>query len=260
MEIAKFVEGLAEKGRYHFTTEEAAKAVGSSYVAARSAIGRLRRKGTIAMPYRGFNVIVPPEYRRLGCLPPEQFVPQLMGHLGLDYYVGLLSAAEFHGAAHQHPQVFQVMLSSNRPGIRCGDVRVQFAARHNIGEMPTIKTSTPRGYVEISSVEVTAFDIVGYVKRCGGLNNTATVLAELVEKLKADKLARLAQLSPVPWVQRLGYLIEIVDGEKVAEPLADYVTRVAKEYVLLNPMGEKKDDERSARWKLIINDDVEAEA
>ena len=35
------------------------------------------------MAFRGFCVIVPPEYRRLGCLPPEQFVLQLMEHHGL---------------------------------------------------------------------------------------------------------------------------------------------------------------------------------
>jgi hypothetical protein len=40
----------------------------------------------------GGCTIVPPEYRSLGCLSPEQFIPQLMKHLGLEYYVGLLSA------------------------------------------------------------------------------------------------------------------------------------------------------------------------
>lgn len=59
------------------------------------------------MPFRGFHVIVPPEYRNLGCLPPDQFVPQLMEHLGLVYYAGLLSAARLHGAAHRAPMVFK---------------------------------------------------------------------------------------------------------------------------------------------------------
>ncbi|MHC1728414.1 MAG: hypothetical protein AB9866_20835 [Syntrophobacteraceae bacterium] len=49
--------------------------LGSSDVAVHSAIQRLRGKGDIAMPYRGFYVIAPPEYRVLGCLPAEQFIP-----------------------------------------------------------------------------------------------------------------------------------------------------------------------------------------
>ena len=53
------------------------------------------------MPFRGFHVIVQPEYRALGCLPADQFVPQLMEHLGLVVdYAGLLTAASLHGAAH----------------------------------------------------------------------------------------------------------------------------------------------------------------
>jgi len=46
------------------------------------------------MPYRGFYVIVSPEYRSLGCRPAEQFIPDLMEYLGEVYYAGLLSAAE----------------------------------------------------------------------------------------------------------------------------------------------------------------------
>ena len=54
------------------------------------------KKREIAMPYQGFYVIVPPGYRSLGCRPAEQFIPDLMNYLGEYYYVGLLSAAEYH--------------------------------------------------------------------------------------------------------------------------------------------------------------------
>lgn len=259
MNIAQFVDGIASKGRYHFTPKEAAKATDASYVATKAAIGRLRKKGGIATPFRGFNVIVPPEYRRLGCLPPEQFAPQLMEHLGLDYYVGLLSAAEIHGAAHQRPQVFQVVVKSNRPDVRCGQVRIQFAARSNVADMPTIRHSTPRGYAKVASPAATAFDIVGYANRCGGLDNIATILSELVEVLKPDDLVRIASLSPVPWSQRLGYLLERVSAGDLAKPLADHVARKANEYVPLNPKRHEAGKERSKRWKVRVNDDVEAD-
>jgi nitroreductase len=38
------------------------------------------------------------ELTRKLALPPEQFVPQLMGRLELAYYVALLSAAQYHGS------------------------------------------------------------------------------------------------------------------------------------------------------------------
>jgi predicted transcriptional regulator of viral defense system len=257
MNLAEYITDLASRGRYHFTTEEAAEAVGCSLVAARASIGRLRRKGNVAMPLRGFHVIVPPEYRRLGCLPPEQFIRQFMEHLGLSYYVGLLSAAELHGAAHQKSQISQVMAAANRPPVRCGKIRVQFVARHNLDDMPIVQRNTPRGVINASSAETTAFDLVGYARHAGGLQNVATILAALAATLKAEEFARIAPLSPVPWSQRLGWLLELIDASELAAPLAEHIARTATEYVPLNPKRAVNDSERSRRWKLFINDTVE---
>ena len=259
VDISKFIENNVTKGRYHFTTEEAARNVCVSHNAACAALRRLRSKGIIATPYQGFNLFVPPEYRRLGCLPPEQFVPQLMAHLGLDYYVGLLSAAEIKGAAHQRPQKFQVIVAVNRPQIRCGDVRIQFVARRNVSAMPTFNKNTPRGYMTVANVETTVFDLIGYRHHSGGFDNVATVLSELREAIEADELVRIAPLSPVPWRQRLGYILDIIGATSIADPLARHVAKAAREYVLLNTKRKQKQGERSRRWKLIINDDVESD-
>ncbi|HSS75295.1 MAG TPA: type IV toxin-antitoxin system AbiEi family antitoxin, partial [Thermoanaerobaculia bacterium] len=161
MTAAQYIDHLASVGRYHFTTTEAAEALGISQVAVRAALRRLMRKGEIAVPFRGFHVIVPPEYRRLGCLPGEQLIDQLMGHLGDPYYIGLLSAAEYHGAAHHRPQQLQVVTEKNRPALSCGQVQIAFIARSNTREIPIRLLNTPRGTLRISTPEATAFDLVG---------------------------------------------------------------------------------------------------
>ena len=66
---------LAACGRYHFTSPELRSALGVSDAATRQALNRFAGKGEIASPARGFYVIVPPEDRRLGCLPVDQFIP-----------------------------------------------------------------------------------------------------------------------------------------------------------------------------------------
>ena len=121
----------------------------------------MRSKGEIASPERGFYVIVSPEYRRLGCLPADQFVPALMEHRNTPYYVGLLSVAQYHGAAHHRPQEFQVMLERNRPAILCGSVRVAFVARRGLAGVPVESFNNPRGTVLVSTVEATAVDLIG---------------------------------------------------------------------------------------------------
>ena len=65
------IAGFAADGRYHFSTADMRSALGVSAAATRLAIGRLAKKGLIASPALGFYVILPPEYRRLGCLPAD---------------------------------------------------------------------------------------------------------------------------------------------------------------------------------------------
>jgi predicted transcriptional regulator of viral defense system len=257
MDLAHYIDSLAARGRYHFTTIEAVAALGSSNVATRAALRRARAKGIVAMPMRGFHLIIPPEYRRLGCLPPDQFVPQLMDHIGLTYYVGLLSAAHLHGAAHQAPMIFQMMVGSSQPKLQCGHVRVQFVTRSNIVEVPTIQRNTLRGVLRLSTPEATAFDLVGYPRHSGGLSNVATVLSELAENMDASKLLAECTRSPLPWAQRLGYLLELVEAEQLAKPLLDYVAATTKEYVPLRTGKSFSGAKRDQRWHLLLNDEVE---
>lgn len=248
---------LASRGCYHFTTGEFAGEAGSSLNAARAAIRRLRKKGLIATPFRGFHVIVPPEYRAVGCLPADQFIDQLMKHLGLSYYVALLSAAMYHGASHQVPQVFQVMVRKNRPPIKCGRVRVHFIARRNMEEIPVGSLNTPRGPILVSSPEATAFDLVGYPSQAAGLDNVVTVLTELWESIDPEKLISVAPLSPDPWAQRLGYLLALIGADEHADAIADYIAQSYHETASLDPAGNGAGAVREARWKLYVNREVE---
>jgi len=253
MTAAELIDDLASQGRHHFTTKEAVDLLGVSVAAARAAIRRLQAKGLVAAPYRGFHVIVPPEYRRVGCLPADQFIPQLMKHLGLVYYAALLTAGRYHGAAHQQPQVFQVVVAQSRPPITCGEVRVAFVARHNAAEVPTIRLNTPRGPLAVSTPEATAFDLVGYPQQAGGIDNVATVLIELSERLDPVTLASLAPLSPVPWAQRLGYLLEQVGAGDKTDPLVEHVARVVNEATALVPSTPTEGAPYDKRWRLLAN-------
>jgi len=257
LSASQLLRDWAARGRYHFSTEELAGELGVSLTAARSALRRLKKRGVLASPYRGFHVVVPPEHQRVGCLPAEQFVPQLMERLELPYYAALLTAARYHGAAHQQPQIFQVVVPGNRPPIDCGLVHVSFVARHNAAAMPTATVNTPRGFLEVSAPETTAYDLVGYPEHSGGLDNVATVLAELGEKLDPGRLADIAELSPVPWSQRLGYILDLVEHSSRSAGLACFVERRASETASLLPSAETASARRDDRWKLWINVDLE---
>ncbi|MBM4320376.1 MAG: hypothetical protein FJ125_10545 [Deltaproteobacteria bacterium] len=260
MRASDYIQDLAANGRYHFTSVEALEALGGSPAAVRAQLRRLKRQGLIAEPVRGFDVVVPPEYRRLGCLPAEQFVDHLLQFWGEPYYVALLSAAERHGAAHQRPQACQVMVRKNRASIACGQVRVEFVARGDLEQQPVTRVNTPRGVLRYATPEVTALELVGYPNHAGGMSNVATVLAELADVLDAGKLLDAARLSPVSWSQRLGYLLEIVGGPELAGVLAPFVAEQARSFTPLRRAASTAGAARVPRWKLLVNADVESDA
>ncbi|MBN1663985.1 MAG: type IV toxin-antitoxin system AbiEi family antitoxin [Deltaproteobacteria bacterium] len=259
MLASQFITDLISRGRYCFVSEEAAQVLGTSVIATRAALRRLRQKGELAVPYKGFYVIVPPEYRAIGCLPADHFISSLMEYLHEGYYAGLLSAAEYHGAAHQRPQVFQVVVARNKPEIACGKVRIQFIARKNMEKIPTSDFKTPRGYVKISTPAATAFDLVGYFHYAAGLDNVATILSELAERIDAKDLVAIAGLSPIAWSQRLGYLLDLVGAEDKTGELAEYISFKEPVPSPLVPSKPFKGIVQLKRWRLLVNAKVEAE-
>jgi predicted transcriptional regulator of viral defense system len=259
MRAREYIQDLASNGCHHFTTADAFEAVAGNPPAVRAQLRRLKQQGLIAEPARSFHVIVPPEYKRLGCLPADQFIDHLMQVWGEPYYVALLSAAERHGAAHQRPQATQVMLRKSRQTLECGQIRVEFIARGDLERMPVTMLNTPRGVLRYSTPELTALELVGYPNQAGGLDNVATVLSDLAEEMAANKLLEAARLSPLSWSQRLGYLLELVGQGKLTQALGPYVREHARSYTPLRRAASIAGARRISSWKIIVNVEVEPE-
>ncbi len=257
MRAEEAIRAMAAKGQHHFTTEQSVEAMGISLPAARKQLRRLKDRGMVASPHRGFHVIIPPEYASLGCLPAAQFIPQLMAHLGEPYYFGLLSAAERHGAAHQRPQRGQVIVRKARRSINCGLVGVDFVGRGDLEAMPVVQVNTPRGFARYSSPETTALELVGHPDHCGGLSNVATVLSELTDEMEGERLLAVAALCPITWSQRLGYLLELVEADGLSASLLSHVRAKARCVVLLRRSADPTGAPRSPKWQLILNEEVE---
>jgi len=248
-----FLDRLSASSRYSFSTSEALQALGISPPALKVALGRLAHQKRVVSPARGFYLILPPEYRSLGCLPADQFIPDLMRRLKLPYYAGLLTAAQFHGAAHQRPMEFQVFVKKPRRRIACGSVRVKFIVRKEIAGVPVQKLNTPRGSVAVSTPEATAIDLIGYQRQAGGLSQVATVLAELAERIDSKKLPLAAATAPVPWLQRLGYVLDQVGAADKTENLKKLVRARAHEPVPLLPGAPYSKASRNVDWKVYVN-------
>ena len=255
-----FVEALQSSGQYVFTRDQALKALRASEVALKNALWRLSKGGRLASPRRGFYVIVPPEYRAAGSLPPSWFIRELMAYLGRPYYVGLLSAAALHGAAHQSPHEFQVVTDRPLRPTEVGRVRIRFAKKANLAKTPTVGIKTPTGEIRVSSPEATVLDLVRYPQHAGFLSNVATVLREIAEHLDPVKLVSAAEADDEPaYAQRLGYLLDRIGFAELAAPLAKWVSAKAPRVTPLRPDRPLSGAPRNAQWRVAVNEEVELE-
>lgn len=260
MALTEYIQQIATIGRYHFTSQEAEKALGISRKALNMALIRLRKKGMIATPAKQFHLFIPPEYTMSGCLPPEQFIPHLMKYWKLPYYVCLLSAAEYYGAAHQKPRYFQVMTTINKSDLQCGQAQVCFIKKANISETLYKTFNTVRSVVAVSTPEITAMDLINYPWQSGGLNHVATVLAELAETMDKDKLVQLAKKSKQPaWIQRLGYILTIVGHSELANGLKNTLQHKKKRVIPLNSDLPMTNYPRDHNWQIAINMKIESD-
>ncbi|HVS10309.1 MAG TPA: type IV toxin-antitoxin system AbiEi family antitoxin [Planctomycetota bacterium] len=257
---ARFVEELLGQGRYTFTREEALRRLGRTPAATYMALRRLANAGWLVMPRSGFYVIVDAQHRVAGTLPPEWFIDDLMKHMGRPYYVGLLSAAQLHGAAHHRPQEFQVVIPDRtvRP-VRSGNALVRFYGKGSFDQAQTQDVKTPTGVLEASTPETTAWDLVRYSKAAGGLDHVVTVLSELAEKLDARKLREtVMRHGEILVAQRLGYVLDHVGRRDLTKGIAGCVGDAPLRP--LDPASPVEGASESRKWHLLVNARVEPEA
>lgn len=234
--------------------------------AATEAMRRARAAGQFFVPAPGLYVPIPSEFSSWGVVPAMDFIDQLMKHLERSYYVGLLSAAEVHGAAHQRPQVFQVFVGRPVSDRDIERVRLRFYERSDIDAVPVELKNSRTSQVPVSTPEATAFDLVSRPQDSGALFNVATIIGELVqdELLDAARLIDIAPRYPLAVVRRLGWLLdrdaEFADTAALADVLQEFVKSHSVEgrrAIDLLAAGGPRRGRSNRRWGLVENADVE---
>ncbi len=260
--LEAFVDDFRGQGRYSFTVTDLRHKYDLSDEALKKALQRLVSKGEASKVRQEFYVIVPPEYRSRGILPTSFFIDDLMRFLGKDYYVGLLTAASFYGAAHQQPQEFYVV--TTKPTLRAintGKVNISFSYKKEWHGADVKERKVETGYIKVSSPELTALDLITYFNRVGGLNRVATILDELAERLNKTTLAETARrYGNTATIQRLGYLLETLEKHSLAEMLSEVLKGIKHFPVLLRPQkGERGTMITGNSWKVAANTKIEAD-
>lgn len=260
--VENWLEAIQAHGAYSFPLKKLEEEMPSSSTAIKQSLGRLVAKGKVLSIHKGFYLIIPPQYASLEVLPPSLFIDALMKHLERPYYVSLLSAALYHGAAHQQPQVFFVTTRYPvlRPTHKKG-LMIRYLSINHIPEDLLEKRKTEAGYMNISNPALTACDLVQFEKRVGGLGRAGTVINELMELIKPDDFSPTLLLhTPVSALQRLGYMLEFVcENQILADALFEAMDALNLRLFRIPLKTVKKSTGFLAdnRWNVIVNTTIE---
>lgn len=259
--LSSYVSSLLSMGRTVFTAEEAEEALGVGRGAFLDAAERLQRRKALLNPRQGFYVVVPPQFASWRAPPPAWYIDALMRYEGQAYYVGLLKAAELHGATHQAVMEFQVVSAKRLPKLRAGRSLTVFYFRKNMEAVAAgiEDRKTDTGTMKISSAALTALDLLRYPQASAGIDNVATVLSDLGQKIDADQLAALSVAVERPVVQRLGHLLDRLGHEALTGPMLSALqARGTGSWTELDRREARDPDfapeprERDARWRVIV--------
>lgn len=259
--LSGYVSGLLSVGKMVFTAEEAEQALGVGRGAFLDAAERLQSRKALLNPRQGFYVVVAPQFASWGAPPPAWYIDALMRHERHAYYVGLLKAAELHGATHQAVMEFQVISAKRLPKLRAGRNLIVFYFRK---DMEAVKAGiedrkTDTGTMKISSAALTALDLLRYPRASGGIDNVATVLSDLGQKIDPEQLAAISVTVERPIVQRLGHLLDRLGHGALSGPMLKALrARGSVPWTELDRQEARDVDfaaeprERDSRWRIIV--------
>ncbi len=261
--LEDYADEVQADGKLYFNLEDVKKRFNANYqTAIKFSLNKLFKKGKIVSVYKGFYVIVPPEYQHRKILPPELFIDPLFKYLKRPYYLGLLSASVLHGASHQ--QAMESYVFINKPALRstkAEGIKINYMVRANLPQFGIEKRKTETGFINISGPELTAIDLIEYQNRIGGLNRASTVLYELSEEMSVEKLIEVLRNNFSSSVlQRLGYILDsILNKKDLSQVIQNYLADKKIFRVPLRPDLKKEGFSVHPVWKIIENHKIETD-
>jgi hypothetical protein len=249
-----FIEARLALGRFAFALEQLTRETGLSAIAAKFQLLRLRGKVARVSPRQPFFLIVSPEHRSLGAPPATWWLHDYFNWLGRPYYLALQSAAGAFGSNPQALQVTQVMTSRPCRALKVGRIQVRFFVKGGLERTPTQQPAGAVAPLLISTPEATAYDLVRYATRIGGIERAAETIRPLLPQLRARELKRVLGGENEPAVaQRLGFVIETCGNRPLAKVIRDWLPDELTPVMLAQARGGRSHLPLVKRWQVLNN-------
>ena len=262
MNAKEYIKYLLSIENYSFSLDEIAKATVASSNSLKFELLRLSKKGEIVNLRKGFYLIITPRYSSAKKLPLQLYCEKLFEYLNRKYYVGLYSAAKFHGASHQ--QIQRDYLITEKPklnNISKNNIDILFFTTINWSDKNIQQKKSDAGIFKISSPALTIVDLIHHQTKLGGINRMLATIEELTEELTTSDLSELLSWYPnKSTLQRLGFVLEELDVEEEFQEMI-YSKLKTKDFfpVLLCPKSKEKPGAVDNKWKVDVNVKLESD-
>jgi predicted transcriptional regulator of viral defense system len=254
--LTDYLDELQSRGKLTFVSTELPEKLNVNVETVKKYLQRLKAKKKVFQIRREFWAIVPPEYYARGVIPMTLFVDDLMKFLKKDYYIALHSAAQMFGAAHQQPMEFCLMIKRTpMRNIRNKRLALKFIVKESWFDQDIIQKQTDTGFINISSPELTALDLMYFSYAVGGKSMILTIISELIESIKPSKLYQTAKrYNHTPTVQRLGYIIDhYLENDKISNVLKKIIDEKKPRIIPFSVKHQTEGFEINRKWSIIPN-------
>jgi hypothetical protein len=188
-----------------------------SAITSKHQLHRLPGKVVRVSPRQSFFLIISPEHHGTGAPPPIWWLHDYFMWPGRPHYLALQSAANQFGSNPQALQFAQVMTERSRRAIKAGRAQIRFFVKRGIKQTPTQQLPQAPAPLCIGTPEATAFDLVQYAVRIGGIDRAADTFAPLLPKLHVRELKRMLTAENATTIApRLGFVLEAKGAKKPA--------------------------------------------
>jgi hypothetical protein len=257
----RFVEGRLAVGQVGFKLSELRQATGLSPIAALEQLKRLKPQVARVSQRQDFFVIADPSQYAMGGPPAAWWLDTYFQGLNQPYYLGLLSAAETYGSAHQAVQVIQVMTDRPMRELNLGRIRVRFYVKARVAETPVRYLSGAHSPLAVSTPEATSLDLLRYAHNIGGINRAAQAIQGMLPAFtKAALRQALENGAELAAIQRLGYILEKLERPAFCSLIESHLPKKLNLTLLEKRRTSSPADDPfpiSRRWFVGVNSEFE---
>lgn len=246
---ARLVTGLAEQGRYYFTTQEAAEFLGTTVGNASKLLSDLRTRHWVVQLAAGKYLLLSLESGLTDLFLGNELV--VGSKLVSPYYLSYWTAIHYYGWTEQVPRTVFIATTRKRNPLVFSGHKYQFiklADKKFFGYQPVWIDANR---VEMASPEKLLVDCLDLPRYAGGIKEVAKIIVHGGTQVDWDKVIEYAlRQGNGAVVKRLGFLLSVLNEQVGTQK--ELQKGLSAGYAALDP-SLPKDGKYELSWKVQVN-------